>query len=85
MAADPNTALDTLAGVIQSIAQDRKLRRWFFRLARMSDVERRNEIYAMTVRMTQEGEDDKIIASLHLLTDGNIFNAACQSLGHLEE
>jgi hypothetical protein len=83
MAADTNTMLDTLAGVVQAIAQDRKLRQWFSSLAKKSIVERRNEIYAMTLRMTQQGEDARIITSLHLLADAKIFDAACQSLREL--
>jgi hypothetical protein len=80
MAADTNPTLDTLAGVIQAIAQDRKLRRWFSRLAKLSAVGRRNKIYAMTDRMTQQGEDAKIVASLNFLADGEIFDAARQAL-----
>ena len=80
MAAETNTILDTLAGVVQAIAQDRKLRQWFFELAKKSTVERRNEIYAMTLRMAQQGEDAKIVASLHLLADAKVFEAVYQTL-----
>jgi hypothetical protein len=80
MAADTNTMLDTLAGVVQAIAQDRKLRQWFSGLAKKSAIERRNEIYAMTLRMTQQGEDAKIVASLHLLTDAKVFDTVYRTL-----
>jgi len=80
MAADINSTLDTLAVVIQAIAKDRKLRQWFSGLAEKSAVERRNGIYAMTARMTEQGEDAKIVASLRLLADAKIFDVICRAL-----
>jgi len=80
MANDINPTLDSLAAMIQAVAQDRELRQWFSGLAAQSAVGRRNEIYAMTARMTQQGEDAGIVASLFLLADAKIFDAVCRAL-----
>jgi hypothetical protein len=88
MAADTNTTLNNLAYLIQAIARDPKLFQWFCALAKKSAVERRNEIFAATKRMTEQGEDPKIISSLFLLTEEKIFDAALRSLrepGHIKE
>jgi hypothetical protein len=80
MAADINPTLDSLAALIQAIAHDQKLRKWFCALTEKSAVARRNEIYAMTARMTQQGEDTSIVTSLFLLADAKIFDAVCRAL-----
>jgi len=69
MAANTGATLDTLAGVIQSIAHDKKLLQWFGALAGKPAVERRNEIFSATRQMTEKREDEKVINSLLLLAD----------------
>jgi hypothetical protein len=83
MAANTSTPLDSLAILIHAVARDPKLRKWFSALAKKSAVERRNEIYAATKRMTEQNEDPKITSSLFLLTEEKIFDAALQSLQEL--
>jgi len=88
MPANTSTTLDSLAILIHAIAHDRKLQKWFSALAGKSAVERRNEIFATTKRMTDQDEDQKIISSLFLLTEEKIFAAARQILrehGHIKE
>jgi hypothetical protein len=88
MAANTNTTLDSLAILIHAIARDSKLQKWFSALAGKSAVERRNEIFATTRRMTEQGEDSKIISSLYLLTEEKIFEAAKEMLrehGHVKD
>jgi hypothetical protein len=88
MAANTSTTLDSLAILIHAIAHDRKLQKWFFALAGKSAVERRNEIFATAKSMTEQNEDLKIISSLFLLTEENIFATARQILrehGHIKE
>lgn len=87
MAANTSTPLDSLAILIHAVAHDPKLRKWFSALAEKSAVERRNEIYAATKRMTEQNEDSKIISSLFLLTEEKIFATARQILrehGHIK-
>ena len=88
MAANTSTTLDSLAILIHAVAHDRKLQKWFCALAGKSAVERRNEIFAAARRMNEQGEDQKIITSMFLLTEEKIFDAALQSLdelGHIKE
>ena len=88
MAANTSTTLDSLAVLIQAIAHDQKLQKWFGALAGKSAVARRNEILATVGRMTEQGEDSKIISSLFLLTEEKIFDATQQILlehGHIKE
>ena len=88
MAANTSTTLDSLAILIHAVAHDRKLQKWFSALAGKSAVERRNEIFAATRRMSGQGEDPKIISSLFLLTEEKIFATARQMLrehGHIKE
>ena len=88
MTASTNPMLESLARLVQAIAHDQKLRRWFCKLAKKSAAERRMEIYATTGKMTEQGEDAKIVASLELLADIKTFDAACDALrehGHIKE
>jgi len=88
MAANISTPLDALAILIQAVAHDQKLRKWFSSLAGKSAVERRNEIFETVRQMTERGEDQKIISSLFLLTEEKIFDAARQMLrehGHIKK
>ena len=88
MAASIGTNLDALAVLIQAVAHDRQLRKWFCALTEKSAIERRNEILATIKRMTEEDEDPKIISSLFLLTDEKVFDAAWQILrehGHIKD
>jgi hypothetical protein len=88
MTANTSTTLDSLAILIHAVAHDRKLQKWFSALAGKSAVERRNEIFATTRRMTEQNEDPKIISSLFLLTEEKIFATARQILrehGHIKE
>jgi hypothetical protein len=88
MAANTSKTFDTLAILIQAIAHDQKLQKWFCALAGKSAVARRNEILAAVGRMTGQGEDQKIISSLFLLTEEKIFATARQILrehGHIKE
>jgi hypothetical protein len=81
MAFRRDKVLNNLARIIQVIRNDRKLHEWFSRLAHKSTVERRNEIYAMLERMRAEGEDAELMASLQLLSDSKVFEAARMALG----
>ncbi|HEX3890423.1 MAG TPA: hypothetical protein VHX90_06175 [Verrucomicrobiae bacterium] len=88
MATNTSTPLDSLAILIQAIAHDRQLQKWFSALAGKSAFARRNEILATVGRMTKQGEDSKIISSLFLLTEEKIFATARQILGehgHIKE
>jgi hypothetical protein len=88
MATINSGTFDSLAILIQAIAHDSKLQKWFSALAGKSAVERRNEIFATSKRMTEQGEDSKIISALFLLTEEKIFATACQSLrehGHIKD
>jgi hypothetical protein len=88
MAANTSNTFDALAILIQAIAHEPKLRDWFCALAGKSAVERRNEIFAATRRMSGQGEDPKIISALFLLTEEKIFATARQMLrehGHIKE
>lgn len=88
MAANTSTTLDSLAILIQAVAHDPKLRKWFCALAGKSAGERRNEIFATARRMSEQEEDTKIISSLFLLTEEKIFDTARQMLrehGHINE
>jgi len=74
--------------LIHAIGHEAKLREWFCALAGKSAVERRNEIFATVRRMTDQGEDSKIVSSIFLLTEEKIFEAARQMLrehGHIKE
>ena len=87
MAANTSTTLDSLAILIQAVAHDRKLQKWFCALAGKSAVERRNEILATATRMTDQGEDSKIVSSMFLLTEDKIFDVVRQILrehGHVK-
>jgi len=82
-----STTLDSLAVLIQAIAHETKLKKWFCTLAGKSAAERRNEIFEAARQMTEQGEDPKITSSLFLLTEEKIFDAARQMLrehGHIE-
>jgi hypothetical protein len=88
MAANTSTTFDALAILIQAIAHDQKLQKWFGALAGKSTIARRNEILATVGRMTEQGEDSKIISSLFLLTEEKIFDTALQILredGHIKD
>jgi len=88
MAANTSTTFDSLAILIQAVAHEPKLRDWFCTLAGKSAVERRNEIFAATRRMSGQGEDPEIISTLFLLTEEKIFAVARQALrehGHIKE
>jgi len=88
MAANTSTTFDSLAILIQAVAHEPKLRDWFCTLAGKSAVERRNEIFAATRRMSGQGEDPEIISALFLLTEEKIFAVARQALrehGHIIE
>lgn len=81
MALNPDSAFDNLTRIVQVIGGDQKLREWFFGLARLSAVRRRNEIYGVVERMTAEGQDVDLTVSFQMLADSRVFEAACVALG----
>jgi hypothetical protein len=76
MAPNTNTALDTLARMVQIVGRDPDLLRWFRELARKPADQRRNDIYLAAERMRAEGKDQELVTCFRLLADPRVFEAA---------
>jgi hypothetical protein len=80
MSLDRESALDNLAGFIQAISEDGKLRGRFSGMAKMTSAERFNQIQFMAHEMSAERLDPDLIASFRLLADERVFEAAKAAL-----
>jgi hypothetical protein len=74
---DSNQAYDALTTMVLAIHDDAALSNWFERLACLSSVERRNEIYRLRSEMQLEPESATV--PLSLLSDDRVFRAAQQA------
>lgn len=80
MAINNDIALDNLARMVQVIARDPDLRRWFSALTQQSAIKRRNEIFAASEKLRAEDKDMDLVASFRLLADPKVFEAAREAL-----
>jgi len=69
---------EALTTIVLAIHDDRKFSRWFERLAQLSAVQRRNEIYRMREELHTGGHKvrEDIVASMSLLAEDQVFKAA---------
>jgi hypothetical protein len=81
MKTETQAVIDGLADVVLMIKSDRWLGQWFHILARRSVAERTIAIYKASQRLALAGADALFLASLKLLADPRVFDAARLALG----
>jgi hypothetical protein len=87
MKTDADSALESLARLVQVIGRDTTLRQRFCRLANLSPVQRSNEIHIMAEQMTAERKDPELVALFRLFEDARVFEAGMTALrecGYIE-
>ena len=81
MKAKTQEVMDGLAELVLMIKGDRALDQWFRILTRRSVAERTIAIYQASQRLAAAGADAIFLASLKLLADPRVFDAAKLALG----
>ena len=88
MKTNADSALETLARFVQAIGRDDALRQRFSQIAKLSPVQRSNEIHIMAEQMAAERKDPELIALFRLFADTKVFEAAMLALrecGYIKE
>ena len=80
MKMDVDFAVDSLARFVQVISKDRALRERFSQLAKLSPVQRSNQIHIMAEQMAADGKDPEIVAIFRLFGDARVFDAGMLAL-----
>jgi hypothetical protein len=77
---DADAALESLARLVLVVGGDAALQQRFSRLAKLSPVQRANEIHIMAEQMSSEKKDPEMVAVFRLLADARVFEAALVAL-----
>jgi hypothetical protein len=80
MKPDADSALDSLARLVQVIGSDSVLRQRFCRLATLSPIQRSNEIHLMAEQMAADRKDQDLIVAFRLFADPRVFEAGMVAL-----
>jgi hypothetical protein len=80
MKPDADATLESLARFVQVIARDKALRERFGELARLSPIQRANEIHITAEQMAAEGKDPELVRVFRLFADPRVFQAGMDAL-----
>ena len=80
MKTDRDSPLEGLARFVQVIGRDTALVQRFCQLAKLSPVQRANEIHIMAEQMNAERKDPELVALFRLFADARVFEAAMAAL-----
>jgi hypothetical protein len=80
MKPNADSALDSLARLVQVIGSDSELRQRFYRLATLPAIQRSDEIHIMAEQMVAERKDQDVVAAFRLFADPRVFEAGMVAL-----
>lgn len=76
---------DNFIRMMQVLADDENLRKWFLSLKPMTDSLRHNVQAAMVEEMQAGGENPDLIEAVESLTDPDVYDAALKTIVHLRD